>query len=70
MDGSDDDDERLGVQIIIDVDGQSHTLSFEGSERLLLQSQKPKHVVETNKGSLRFGIEIKSQRLTLMAVPL
>jgi len=70
VDGSDDDDERLGVQIIIDVDGQSHTLSFEGSERLLLQSQKPKHVVETNKGSLRFGIEIKSQRLTLMAVPL
>jgi hypothetical protein len=70
VDGSDPTDQRLGVQIIIEVEGQPHTLSFNGSERLLLQSQKPNHVVEVGRRSLRFGIEIKSQQLTLMAVPL
>jgi hypothetical protein len=66
VDGSDPRDQRLGVQVVLDIGGQSYTLTFSGNERFLLQSKSPEHVIKIETHTLRFGIEIQSQRLALL----
>jgi hypothetical protein len=66
VDGADPRDERLGVEIAVDVEGNPQILNFVGSERFLLQSLPQSHIVEAKGQKVRFAIEIISQQIALM----
>lgn len=68
IDGSDPFDEKLGVEIALDVNGEMISLRFIGNERFFIQSRMPEDVIQIGDRSVRFALEILSQELSLMMV--
>jgi hypothetical protein len=66
VDGQDPRDVNLGVEIVAELGDKTEILSFNGPEQFSLVFQEQKHVVDFGKVKVAFGLEMISQKLTLM----